>query len=304
MIFSKKNQQNINTMRKKILLLFIGFITLTMSAQSPESFTYQSVVRDGSGNVIANQSIGIQINILQTSSVGTVVYGETFSKTSNDFGLVNLAIGTGTVTSGVFADIDWSAGPYFIEVAIDVTGGTSYTVMGTSQLLSVPYALYAKNSGDSRWEDSVNSGIGYTDGTVAIGTLDALPTSQFLVALNNPNDINTIRASNEHPNGLVKMNFSNDIFSQMVIGINGSASAFGGANEAYMWYFGNFDLKFATNSVERLRIKNTGNIEVKTGDVYIENLGSGVIMKSPDGNCWRMTVDNTGNPVFTSITCP
>jgi len=308
------NQNNINrniyAMTKKLLLFILTLVTINIYAQSPEAISYQAVVRDGSGNIIANQAVGIQLTILQTSVSGTVVYRETFSETTNGFGLINVAIGTGTPSTGTLGSIDWSAGPYFVETSIDPAGGTSYVSMGTSQLLSVPYALYAENSGDSKWKDAT-LGIGYVGGNVGIGTLDAGSSSQFLVASAAPSpSFSNIKITNEDPNGATQISLASDpnianpfTNLEMVLGINNSSNVFG-ANEAYLWYFDDYDLKFGTNSTERLRIKNTGNIEVKTGDVYIENIGSGVIMKSPDGNCWRMTVDNTGNPVFTSITCP
>ncbi len=86
--------------------------------------------------------------IVQQGSIGgTAVYTETFSPTSNAYGLVNIEIGSGNTTDD-FSAIDWSAGPYFMETAVDVSGGTNYSVMGTSQLMSVPYALYAKTSGN------------------------------------------------------------------------------------------------------------------------------------------------------------
>ncbi|NQX97329.1 MAG: hypothetical protein HRT73_05535 [Flavobacteriales bacterium] len=136
---------------KKLLLSALAITVLSIStyAQSPESMKYQSVVRDGSLNIIANQTVGMQFTILQGSITGTPVYQENFASTTNAYGLVNLELGTGTIVSGVFANIDWSAGPYFIETGLDASGGTTYIVMGTSQLLSVPYALYAKTSGSS-----------------------------------------------------------------------------------------------------------------------------------------------------------
>ncbi|MBK8366401.1 MAG: hypothetical protein IPL10_03010 [Bacteroidetes bacterium] len=137
---------------KKIFLTAITFFALTTGAwaQSPEAFKYQSVVRDASQIAIPNQAVGMRLTILQGSATGTIVYQETFTPTTNAYGLVNLEIGTGTVVgAGTFATIDWANGPYFIETAFDATGGTTYLVMGTSQLLSVPYALYAKTSGSS-----------------------------------------------------------------------------------------------------------------------------------------------------------
>ncbi|MCW8897192.1 MAG: hypothetical protein OQJ96_02635 [Flavobacteriales bacterium] len=142
---------------KKIILSVLAIVALSFSmwAQSPEAFKYQAVVRDASQNIIPNQAVGMRLTIMQGSTSGTVVYQETFAPTSNSYGLVNLEIGTGTVVSGTFASIDWANGPYFIETAMDATGGTSYVVMGASQLVSVPYALYSKMAG-SAVNDSVN----------------------------------------------------------------------------------------------------------------------------------------------------
>ena len=117
-------------------------------SQVPNSFSYQAVVRDSDGELLKNVQLGMRISILQNGVDGTVMYEEIHTPTSNDNGLVTLEIGEGTAESGDFSSIDWSAGPYFIKVEIDPTGGTSYTITGTSQLLSVPYALYA-NKADS-----------------------------------------------------------------------------------------------------------------------------------------------------------
>jgi hypothetical protein len=136
---------------KRIILAFIVSLLGVgiINAQSPDMFNYQAVARDDQGNVLSNQDVGIKISILQGSANGTVVYEEEHSKTTNDQGLVNLMIGNGSVLSGTFSNIDWSSGPYFIEVGLDETGGTSYSTMGTSQLLSVPYAKYAESSANT-----------------------------------------------------------------------------------------------------------------------------------------------------------
>jgi hypothetical protein len=137
---------------KKILLSLVAIATITLSSfgQAPEGFNYQAVVRNAGNTILNNQSVGLRMTIQQGSIGGTTVYSETFSPTTNAYGLVNLQIGNGTVVSGTFANVDWSAGPYFMETAVDVTGGTNYSVMGTSQLMSVPYALYAKTSGNGQ----------------------------------------------------------------------------------------------------------------------------------------------------------
>lgn len=130
---------------KRILPLFFVLISATLFAQSPNAFNYQAVVRDVSGNVLANQAVGLRLGILQGSQTGSVVYQESFTPTTNPFGLANVVVGTGTIMNGNFSTIDWGNGPYFIQVAVDPNGGTAYAVLGASQLLSVPYALHAKN---------------------------------------------------------------------------------------------------------------------------------------------------------------
>jgi hypothetical protein len=133
---------------KKLILSLVAIATIALNSfgQAPEGFKYQAVVRDAGNTVLNNQAVGMQMTIQQGSIGGVTVYQETFSLTTNAYGLVNLEIGSGTVVSGDFTTIDWAAGPYFIETAVDITGGTSYAVMGTSQLMSVPYALHANTA--------------------------------------------------------------------------------------------------------------------------------------------------------------
>ena len=132
---------------KKIHTLFLALIIAgSLMAQTPQSFKYQAVARDAGGDVVADQSVGMQISILQGSISGTAVYVETFMPTTNEFGLINLNIGAGAVVSGDITTIDWSADTYFMKIEMDITGGTTYIEFGTSQLLSVPYALHAKTA--------------------------------------------------------------------------------------------------------------------------------------------------------------
>ncbi|HVA99211.1 MAG TPA: hypothetical protein VNG53_09980 [Bacteroidia bacterium] len=133
-------------MKKITTILAAILLTTSVFAQSPEKMSYQAVVRNGSNALVTSTAVGMQISILQGSSSGTAVYVETQTPTSNANGLVSIEIGSGTVVSGTFSAIDWSNGPYFIKTETDPTGGTSYTITGTSQLLSVPYALHAKTA--------------------------------------------------------------------------------------------------------------------------------------------------------------
>lgn len=153
-------------MKKIVTICAAILMTATVFAQSPEKMSYQAVVRDGSNALVTSTAVGMQISILQGSASGSPVYVETQTPTTNANGLVSLEIGAGTVVSGAFSTIDWVNGPYYIKIETDPTGGTSYTITGTSQLLSVPYALHAKNT-DS-W--SIQGDTTYTYNKVSIGS--------------------------------------------------------------------------------------------------------------------------------------
>ncbi|MBK6831695.1 MAG: hypothetical protein IPG92_13570 [Flavobacteriales bacterium] len=135
-------------MRTNRLLLFIGLGLFTASsfAQAPQGFSYQAVARDMFGNAVTGQSIGVQFVLHQGNALGAVVYAETHSSTTNSNGLFALTVGEGSNSTGTFSSIDWSDGPYFMEVGMDVSSSGSYSNIGTQQLMSVPYALYAGKS--------------------------------------------------------------------------------------------------------------------------------------------------------------
>jgi uncharacterized protein (TIGR02145 family) len=133
-----------------LYLLNTFYLLLNFSfAQAPQKMSYQAVIRDGANALVANQTVGMQVSILQGSASGTAVYVETHSAATNTNGLMSIEIGGGAVTVGSFAGIDWANGPYFIKTETDPAGGTNYTITGTTQLLSVPYAMYAATSGSS-----------------------------------------------------------------------------------------------------------------------------------------------------------
>ncbi len=137
----------LSTMKKSSLLIILAFIlTIGIFAQTPQSFKYQSVVRDLTGNIITNQLVAVKISLLIGSETGPVVYSEVHSGTTNQFGLITLDIGSGTIESGVFSSIDWRLDNYFLKLEIDIAGGTNFQFMGTSQLLSVPYSLHSHTS--------------------------------------------------------------------------------------------------------------------------------------------------------------
>jgi uncharacterized protein (TIGR02145 family) len=136
----------LRNMKKAVLSLGSLVLCILTLAQAPEFFSYQVIVRDATNHPITNQNVSFQMSILKGSISVPAQYTELHSATTNGLGLITLAIGNGTGKTGDFTTIDWGADKYFLKVEIDPAGGTSYTEMGTTQLLSVPYALYSKTS--------------------------------------------------------------------------------------------------------------------------------------------------------------
>ena len=146
-------------MKRIFIILIAVLVTASMFAQSPEKMSYQAVIRDATNNLVTSHAIGMRVSILQSSVTGTEVYKEIYNPNpqTNANGLVTIEIGSGIPLTGVFANINWKSGPYFIKTETDPSGGTNYTITGTSQLLSVPYALHAKTA------ESVSGTITETD---------------------------------------------------------------------------------------------------------------------------------------------
>jgi hypothetical protein len=139
-------------MKKLFTILLAILFSGVVNAQSPELMSYQAVIRNSSNTLIANTQVSMQISILQGSASGTPIYVETQSPSTNGNGLVSIQIGSGTLVSGNFSAINWANGPYFIKTETDPdgsNGGIAYTITGTSQFMSVPYALYAKAAGST-----------------------------------------------------------------------------------------------------------------------------------------------------------
>ena len=160
-------------MKKLYIILAVALFSINLFAQAPEKMSYQAVVRNSSDALITSSPIGMKISILQGSATGTAVYEETQTATTNANGLVSIEVGNGTVLSGTFNTIDWSTGSYYIKSEIDPAGGTAYSISGSSQLLSVPYALFSKSSGGvagSEWTTNGNNINNSNTGSVVVGS--------------------------------------------------------------------------------------------------------------------------------------
>lgn len=135
-----------------ILIVLFSYIANT---QPPQAVKFQAIVRDGSGELVKNQRVSFETSIVKGSADGSIIYTETHIDTSDNYGLTNLMIGAGTPVTGTFSSIAWGMDDYFIRTSVDITGGVSYTVMGSTQILAVPYALYA---GDANRLNGLSSG--------------------------------------------------------------------------------------------------------------------------------------------------
>jgi uncharacterized protein (TIGR02145 family) len=133
---------------KKLFTLLAFVITLITFAQAPQGFNYQATVRNSAGALIVNQNVNFKFNIMLNSATSLPVFSETHMAPTDDLGQVNLVIGTGTATTGSFSAINWANGSYYL--GIELNTGAGYVAMGTTQLLSVPYALYANSSGNAQ----------------------------------------------------------------------------------------------------------------------------------------------------------
>lgn len=197
---------------------FIGWMVLLLAtpllltAQAPQSFSYQAIVRGNDGNPLMDQLVSVQVKIHQGADTGPVVYCETHATTTNPFGLVNLEIGLGTVVSGSFPDINWETGLYFLELELDPEGGTTFVPMGTTQLVSVPYALFSENTGQM-----------YSAGT-------GIDISSYTISNTSPDQVVSLTAGSGISTGGTYPNFTvtNASPDQVISLIPGSGVSIGG----------------------------------------------------------------------------
>ena len=173
-------------MRKLFAFLVAVLLTASVFAQSPEKMSYQAVIRNSSDVLVTSTAVGMRVSILHGSETGSEIFKEIYNPNpqTNANGLVTIEIGSGIPLTGTFASIDWANGPYFIKTETDPTGGTTYTITGTSQLLSVPYALHAKTA------ESISGGITETD-PIFTGSQAANITATDITNLSNLSGTNT-----------------------------------------------------------------------------------------------------------------
>jgi hypothetical protein len=173
------------TVAMALLLLLLNTMPMTGAGQTPQGIYYQSVVRDASGNLVQNTPVSFRFTIHDVTPTGNVIYQQTDTLIPDQFGLITVVIGGGgSIVQGNFGVINWALSSKFLQVEIDVTGGVSYTDMGTTQMLSVPYALYAASAGnaDTSWQANGQNIFNTNSGNVGIGT----PTPTSTLDVNGP----------------------------------------------------------------------------------------------------------------------
>ena len=236
------------------ILILIPFFGIS---QGPAQFKYQSVVRDAGGLIIVNSPVGVQLTIHDLSATGNVVFQEIHSVTTNQYGLMNLEVGSGTPTAGTLGSVDWANGAKYLEIEADLTGGTSYSSFGTSQLLSVPYALHANTSGTpilpngsmigntSFWDGTTwvtNSNSLFNDGNrIGIGTVNP---QQKLDVLGHFN----LAADSSIMFGNIKMITVSGIKSMYLGDSSGISNTFGTANTYLGYHTGTTNLFGSQNT--------------------------------------------------------
>lgn len=266
-------------MKTLFTLVFYFAVLGAITAQAPQAFNYQGVARDNAGVPLSNQNISLEIALLEGSPTGVEVYKETHQVSTGATGVFSLQVGTGAAINGNFTDIDWGAADHYLQLGLDATGGSNYQTMGTSQLLSVPYALYAENG----FDEYVFGGYDLVDNTgLFLSNPDSLGACyiDFYSGTVNRN----ARVIWNHPsnNQLFGIFVGENTLTQRGFYLNDAGNMVLGGSYSYPH----------------------AKLQVEDGDVYITDINKGVIMKSPNGQCWRYTPDNTGQLVATPVACP
>ena len=269
-------------MKKFTLISGMIFIVISLFAQPPQAFNYQAVVRNSSGEIIANQLVGVRINIRNITVAGTIIYQESHSQSTNAFGLLNLKVGTGTPSIGTFSTIDWRNNAKFIEVLVDVTGGTNFVTMGTSELQSVPYALFSKNSSDAYWTKS-GSNLYYNEGNLGLGT--SSPNRKLEINGNNAESGMRIAWGSTYPT------VYGDILYNISGGLMLNSNAGGGG-----WA----DISFQTNGTTKMFIESAGNVGIGTTApdcrLVVKSMGSSDVFNIiSDVDNYLVRLRHTGN---------
>ena len=289
---------------KKIYTLVVALLCLviTVNAQAPEQFSFQTVIRDAEGKVLKDQYVTIRINIIGESERNVPKYSEIHRIATNQFGLVNLVIGNGSSATNSFSSIDWSKENYYVETEIDPTGGNNMVKMGSSKLLSVPYALYARTSGNANGSNRINewsrtgNNLYPTDLNDSVGVGTSSPNFIFHVAKTKTEPHITIENTGSNGGATFRMI---DQLSNADFKFKSTAQ-------------GDFKIRDQTNRLDVMRIKgdSTGNIGIGTGapsekldingrlrvrDIPVDNSLNDVLVEDINGVVHSRSIETINN---------
>lgn len=258
-------------MRKLFSILFFAICTLTF-AQAPQKTSYQAVIRNASNNLVTSSTVGMRISILQGSPVGTVVYSETQTPLTNSNGLVSLEIGSGAVVSGAFSSINWASGPYYIKTETDPTGGTSYSIFGTSQLNSVPYALYSETANTANTVNSTGQNIYEVYGTAQIAVSNAMTSYNLIPGLSQVVNVPAGYKAYVSTDGGIQCTATGNAFSvvDVTLFVDGSPSSQAGSRRIVAANTTGLAQMITNWSMAKTYILSTGN---HTFDVRVASAG-------------------------------
>ena len=225
-------------MKKLLLLLSVILMLIQSFAQAPQKMSFQAVIRKSNNGLVMMQPVSMRISILQGNANGNIVFQETHKPITNSNGLVSLEIGTGTIVSGVFATINWGNGPYFIKTETDPLCGTDYTIVGVSEFLSVPFALFALNSNNSYYTGISNTMLnlatvkpGVTFLMTITPKLAYKESNNILISNDINNHLHAIVVDYNPDNGLLLLNPVETTgigsFNSWTINLDGSRGAIG-----------------------------------------------------------------------------
>ena len=304
-------------MRKLIGTLALVVAWAFLFAQAPQSFNYQGVARDLSGNPLPNQEISLRLSVLQGSSSGQSVYREEHNVITNGLGLFAVEVGNGSNPVFAFDDIPWGNGPLFLQTEIDIEGNSNYQLVGTSQLLSVPYALYAENAGeywekdqfglvfkDENQDTDVKEGVRYEAFSTDPVTGEQVRSVVWLHGFYN----NYAPTNNTYPGPMIMLNQNRNGSSfpsdrtwivRSTEGLEFRVQEIDESFYGFVNFFFSETGKFGIGTAEP-----KASLQVQTGDIYLPSSNQGVIMTSPDGQCWKLVVQNDGALSTQPVNCP
>ncbi len=264
-------------MKKNYCFIPLLFLTMGLYGQAPQKMSYQAVIRNSAGILLNSTQVGVKLSIIQGSQNGLVAYKETHRPSTNSNGLIGLEIGTGNVMEGIFSQIDWANGPYFIKTETDPTGGSNYTIVNTNELLSVPYALFSANGTPGPKGDKGDTGSQGIQGVAGVKGDTGLAGLKGDKGDTGSQGVAGVKG--DTGNGIPTGGIANQIlakidgtdFNTQWISPSSSISGWALDGNTGTTPTTNFigtkdaqDFRIKTNDAERLSISSTGNIGVGT----------------------------------------